>query len=366
MEVSLGGLLKIFESLKKSENSVLGIDIGTSAIKVVQLRKEKERAVLETYGEIATGLYVNLKVGQAAKLSEESVVTALKDLLKEANVKAKTACVAIPLKSSFITVINLPFSPEKNLSKIIELEARRYIPLPVSEVILDWWILPQPVKKEVPKEGERETSQVLLAAIHKDTMNIYKDIIAKLKLEGRAYEIESFSIIRSCLGRETSAVAVLDIGASTIKLAIVDFGVMKASHSINYGSQDLTLALSRSLSIDFSRAEELKREVGLSDLPEHKEIVAVLEPVLDYSFSEAAKFIKDFQKKYQRSVGKVILTGGGSLLKGLTQFAVKRLAVEAELADPFTRIEHPLFLTKSLKEIGANFSVAIGLALREL
>lgn len=371
MEFSLRGLLKIFESLKKSENSVLGIDIGTSSIKVVQLRKEKERAVLETYGEIATGPYVNLKVGQAAKLSEESVVMALKDVLKEANVKAKTACVAIPLKSSFVTIISLPFSPEKNLSEIIQLEARRYIPVPISEVILDWWILPRAMEKNeegLPdgKAGKRETTQVLLVAIHKDTVNIYKDIIAKVNLKARAYEIESFSMIRACLSRETSPVAVLDIGASTTKLAIVDFGVMKGSYSINYGSQDLTSALSRSLNIDFSRAEEMKREIGLSDLPENKEVVAVLEPVLEYSFSEASKFIKEFQKKNQRSIGKVILTGGGSLLKGLVDFAVKKFALEVELADPFAKVEHPAFLSKALKEVGVNFSIAIGLTLREL
>jgi len=366
MEFSLRGLLKIFESLKKSENSILGIDIGTSAIKVVQLRKEKERAILETYGEIATGPYANLKVGQAARLSEELVVMALKDVLKEANVKAKTACVAVPLKSSFVIIINLPFSPEKNLSEIIKLEARRYIPVPISEVILDWWILPQAMEKDIAKEGRKEMAQVLLVAIHKDTVNIYKDIIAKVNLKVNAYEIESFSMIRACLSRETSPVAVLDIGASTTKLAIVDFGVLKGSYSINYGSQDLTLALSRSLNIDFSRAEEMKREIGLSDLPENKEVVAVLEPVLDYSFSEAGKFIKEFQKKNQRTIGKVILTGGGSLLKGLVDFAVKKFSLEVELADPFAKVEHPVFLSKALKEVGVNFSTAIGLALREL
>jgi Tfp pilus assembly PilM family ATPase len=141
---------------------------------------------------------------------------------------------------------------------------------------------------------------------------------------------------------------------------------MKATHSISHGSQELTLALSRSLNIDFSRAEEMKREIGLSDLPEHKEVVSTLEPVLEYIFAEADRFIKDFQKKNNRSVGKLILSGGGSLLKGLIDFSVKKFTIEVELADPFVKVEYPIFLSNAIKGVGVNFSIATGLALREL
>ena len=81
---------------------------------------------------------------------------------------------------------------------------------------------------------------------------------------------------------------------------------MKSSVLINKGSQDLTLALSQSLGVDFAKAEEMKREIGLSDLPEHQDIVVVMEPILDYIFHEAAVFLKDFQNKYGSSVSKVI------------------------------------------------------------
>src|SRR3989344_3833390 len=81
-------------NLDNTGNSILGIDIGTSSIKAVQLRKEKERAVLETYGEISTGPFANLKVGQAAKLSAEKTAEALRDLIREANIKATSAVVA--------------------------------------------------------------------------------------------------------------------------------------------------------------------------------------------------------------------------------------------------------------------------------
>ncbi len=352
--------------------NVLGIDIGSSGIKVVQLRKEKERAVLETYGEIAVGPYNNLAVGQAAKLSEEKAIEVIRDVLKEANVKAKKVVVSIPLKSSFVTVINMPVVDGKDISEMIELEARRYIPISISEVEMDWWVFPEAVDRGLgggsPEEGsdKRKFVKVLLVAIHKDIISKYKDIISRIGLELLSFEVESFSMIRSSIGRETSPVVVIDLGASSVKMAIVDFGMMIAAHSVGKGSQDLTSAISHSLGIDFSRAEEMKREIGLSDLPEHKEIRSIMDPVLAYIFSEVGSVVKDYQGKYNRTVSKVILTGGGSLLKGVSDSAKKQLGLDVELADPFSKTGYPAFLSPSLKKSGPIFSVSLGLALRGL
>ncbi len=366
MDLSFGQLTKSLGSFFKKQDGVLGLDIGTSFIKAVQLRKEKERAILETYGEIAIGPYANLQIGQAAKITQEAAVGAINDVLKEANAKAKKAAVAIPLSSTFITTIDLPLSEESvDISEIVQVEARRHIPVPISEVSLDWWVIPGDFGK-AREDEKKKTTQVLLVAIHKDVLGVYKDIVSAAGLEAEIYEIESFSSIRSCLGKESSATAILDFGASSTKMTIVDYGIIRVSYSINQGSQNLTLALSRSLGIDFSRAEEMKREVGLSDLPEHKEIVKVLEPVLDYIFSEVNRFIGDFQRKSGRSVGKIILAGGGALLKGLIDFSVRRTTIEVGIADPFAKVEYPAFLSKVLKETGASFSTAVGLALRGL
>jgi len=366
MNFSLQGLMKNFKTLLQTKRSVLGVDIGSSAIKVVQLRKEQERAILETYGEVAVGPYAGFKVGQNAKLQTDIAAQALKDVVKESNSKAKLARVGIPLKSSFIKIITLPFEPDKNANDVIAMEARRHIPVPVSEVALDWWVIPKSSAEEDAAGGKGKSADVLLVAIHNDVINEYKEIITKAGLEIAAYEIESFSMIRSAINRGSQTIGVFDIGSSSVKMAVVDYGIMKSSHLVTKGSQELTLALSQSLGVDFERAEEMKREIGLSDLPEHKDIVAVMEPILDHIFYEAGSFLGDFQAKYGRSVSKVILTGGGSLLKGIAAFGVKKLTVEVEYADPFAKAEHPVFLSHVLKGVGANFSVATGLALGEL
>ncbi|MFH0803847.1 MAG: type IV pilus assembly protein PilM [Candidatus Tagabacteria bacterium] len=351
--------------------SIVGIDIGTSSIKIVQLKKEKERAILETYGALATGPYAGLKVGQAARVTEEKTVEMICDLFKESGAKAKDAAVSVSLRNTFVTTIELPGSSKDNLSDIVSLEARRYIPLPISEVILDWWVIPRALESiEEGEDGQppekRDVTEILLVAIYKEAIENYKNVIAKAGLNIQLFEIEIFSAIRSCIGREISPVLLIDLGASAAKMAIVDYGVVRSVHTFDRASQDLTLALSNSLGVDFSRAEEMKQEIGFSSRPENKEIVSIMEPIVQYTFAEASRFIADYRRKHNRSVGRVILTGGGSLIKGLIDIAVKSFGVEVAIGNSFSKVEYPSFLETALKQAGPTFSTALGVAIRGL
>ncbi len=364
-------LSKKFDFFRSASQSIVGVDIGTSSIKIVQLKKEKERAVLETYGALSVGPYASLKVGQAAHLPEAKAVEMIRDLFNESGAKAKDVAVSVGLRNTFVTTIELPAATKSNIGDIVSIEARRYVPLPISEVILDWWVIPQAL--ETPEETgdaatlpKRDVIEVLLVAIYKEAIENYKTLMSKAGLKIKMFEIEVFSAIRSSIGREVSPVLLLDLGASVTKMAIVDYGVVRQVHSLDRGSQELTLALSNSLGIDFGRAEEMKQEIGFSPRPEHKEIVSIMEPIMQYIFSEANKFVVDYRRKYNRSIGKVILTGGGALVKGVTNIGVKSFGIEVVLGDPFSKVEYPAFLHTVLKEAGPTFSTALGLALRGL
>ncbi len=362
---------KKFAFWKVPSQTIVGVDIGTSSIKIVQLKKEKGRAVLETYGALAVGPYANLKVGQASRLPEEKEIEIIKDLLKESGAKAEEAAVSVALRNVFITTIELPKTTKDNIADIIALEARRYIPLSVSEVVLDWWEIPQMKTEETEEQDEnvppkRDVMEVLLVAIYKEAIESYKNLMAKAGLNIQFFEIEIFSALRSSSGGEIFPVLLMDLGASVTKMAVSDYGVVRLVQTFDRGSQDLTLALSNSLGVDFSRAEEMKQEIGFSSRPEHKEIVSVMEPIIHYIFSEANRFAADYRRKYGRSIGRVILTGGGSLIKNLVDAAVKTFGIEVVLADPFSKVEYPGFMQPTLKKIGPAFSTALGLALRGL
>src|SRR3990167_11086166 len=136
---------KIFSKLMSSggDTSVVGVDIGSSAVKFVELRKKGGRAVLGTYGALALGPYDNVSVGQVTKLPNEKIAEALRDVLREANASSRVCGLAIPLSASLLSLIEMPVLDQKQLPQMVPIEARKYIPVPMSDVTLDWWVIPK-------------------------------------------------------------------------------------------------------------------------------------------------------------------------------------------------------------------------------
>ncbi|MFW5853396.1 MAG: type IV pilus assembly protein PilM [Patescibacteria group bacterium] len=354
---------------KKGDDSFLGVDLGSSSVKVIQLRRDKGQAVLETYGELSTGPYSGLSVGQVGKIDTKKLAELMHDLFREANITARQGAMAIPLKSSLITSVDFPKMPEDKIAQMIPMEARKYVPVPVSEVELDWSIIPRKPSDE--PEGnqssvdENNKMEVLIVAIHKDIMKRYQQLASVLGVEVQFLEIETFSAMRSVLRGDLSAMAVVDIGAASTKTVVVDYGAVRLSHTIDKGSQDISASLSRSLGVSFGKAEQIKREVGLLDR-DTGQSTASASPIVEYIFSEVNQVMVNYQKKYNRAIDRVVLIGGGALLKGLMPIAEKNVYAPVELGHPFSRVESPDFMEDILKEVGPGFAVSIGLALRGL
>lgn len=368
-------MANIFEKFSglfsKQSKSVLGIDIGSSSIKVVQISRKNGHAILETYGELALGPYTGKGVGESVSLTEEKVVQAISDMLKEkeVNITTMTSGVAIPFSSSLMAVINLPSVSKKEIEQMVPIEARKYVPVPISEVTLDWYIIPQDKNADVPSEPNTDkpaTSEVLIVALHNDTINKYKNIVTKTGLDVGFFEIEIFSTMRSVLDQEIKPVLIVDMGASSTKLYMVERAILRSSHMIDRGSYDITNELSKSLGISLTDAEYLKRDKGLVGEINGIALKDVASFTLNYLFSEADKFIASYQKKYNKNVERVVLVGGGSALKGVVPFAKNILQTEVVAGDPFAKVVAPAFLEKVLKETGPEFTVAVGAALRRL
>lgn len=365
---------KIMASLipPKVQGGVVGVDIGSAFIKVVELHKKGGKAILDTYGEIALGPLANLEVGQATNLSTDKLVEATSDLFAEANVKSRNLVFSIPLTSTLVTVIEMPDVGDAKLNEMIPIEARKYIPTSVSEVSLSHWIIPKvsrtyvdPDKVEAEKNAPPKVD-VLLAAVHNDVLAKYAEIAKKLGATSTSFEIEIFSTIRSTLGRDTSASMIVDIGAGNTKVAIIEEGVVRSSHLINVGSQDVTLALSRARSVTILEAEETKREYGLTGNLDDPSIAEITRLAIERIFSEASRIMSNYQHEKRVSINRVVLSGGGVLMKGMLELAKKNFETNVVYGDAFEKVEAPAAITPLLKESGPDFAVAIGLALRNL
>lgn len=358
----------------------MGIDIGSSSIKIVQLRKKGGKAVLETYGELSLGPYAGTEIGRATSLPNDKITEALRDLMKEANVTTKSAGLSISTGSSLLSFIRMPDLDQKQLAVMIPIEARKYIPVPITEVALDWWIMPKeetsfsdfekppaPVSSGAPDNIPHEKSvDILLVVIHNDVLNRLNTISAGVGLEASFYEIEIFSSVRSVADQNLESVMIFDMGAGSTKLYVIERGVLRASHTVNRGSQEITLALSHSLGLSVGDAEHIKRTTGISAEQQDKNIREIIVLNLDYIFSETARVMGAYERKYNKNISKIILTGGGSLLKGLLETARARFQTEVVLGDPFSKTTAPAFLEPVLRTAGPEFAVAIGIALRKL
>ncbi|MSU73663.1 hypothetical protein EXS56_00825, partial [Candidatus Kaiserbacteria bacterium] len=279
---------------------------------------------------------------------------------------------------SLVSVLNLPHIQPEQLKRMIPIEARKYIPIPVSEVTLDWFVIPHEEgedsafdRLETKKSPQTTGDEVLLVAIHNDVLKNYQTVAATAALKINFYEIEIFSAIRSAVTHGIAPVLVVDLGAATTKIYVIERGIVRSSHLVSAGGQHMTENLGRSLGWEFEKAERVKRERGLMDSnayspDENDKIKTALLSTLSRVFSEVNRVLLSYGQRYNKNVSRVVLAGGGASLPGLTDAAHASLSAEVEIANPFSHTEAPAFLEAVLREIGPGFVVAVGVALRKL
>ena len=290
------------------------------------------------------------------------------DAIKEGTVVTKNAALSIPSSASLVFIVELPGSvSESELDTIIPTEARKYIPVPISEVALNYWVLPNhDASLDTGVENKQDKTEVLVAAMHNEALSKYKAIAKTAELEADTFEIEIFSEIRAAFGHELSAVLIMDFGASKTKIAIVEYGVVRNFHIVNRGSADITTTISKSMTLPFDRAEDIKRRVGILGEGADKNASDIAQLAVDYILNEASNVIQNFERKYNKPVSKIIISGAGSLLPGFRDLAAKTFRIETISANPFEKVTVPDFVANVLAETGPEFSVALGVALRKL
>lgn len=353
---SLTSFLKNEVSKAPTKSGVLGVDVGSSAIKVVQLKEVKGVPTLETYGELQLGPYEGTDLGRGTHLPERKMTEALIDIIRESGVTTKSVALALSYNSSFTTTILVPTLDQDQIGTMIPIEARKYIPTALSKVTLDWFPL-------AIKEGDKAT-QVLLSATYTEAVARYESIVRGTGSNIAVNEIETFSSIRTLLAPTDSVVAILDCGASATRMYIVVNGVIRKTHSVLLSGVEITQALTEGLSLDFKHAEEIKRIYGLEGKPDDPRVQKIITKSIERGFRELHTVIKRYEEEEKVTVGRVIVSGGGALLRGLLSYAKDMFSHSVVAGDPFSKVAYPAFLEDTLKEAGPSFSVAIGVALR--
>ncbi|MEI7621117.1 MAG: pilus assembly protein PilM [Candidatus Moraniibacteriota bacterium] len=366
----------MFELFKIQKNHFLGIDFGTSAIKVVELSYREQKINLENYGVIDLNSLDN-----STKLSsfKQTLNESLGKLLVKMGIKATAAFVAVPGFSGLITIIDLPSMSQEELTKAIQFEAHKYIPSALDEIALSWEVIAGKVininsnlpsdllaKLQPKKEAENkieEKIKVLLVAAPKKDIEHYDRLVTGVGLEVNAIEIETFSIARALVGTEKGTFLIVDIGSRATNIILVENGIIQINRNIDAGGEEITSAIADAMKISRARAEIFKRSE--KDILNDSES-AIIIPVLDLIVGELRRIMSAYREKNKTvKFEAVILSGGTARMKGMEEYFACLLGEKVQMGNPWRSISignnEVVALTKDL---GGSFTVVLGLALR--
>ncbi len=288
----------------------LGVDIGTSHIKIVEISKFGNRRKLENYGSLPADILYQKPFRTFEKstllLSSNDISRAISAIREEAKIKTRQAIFSIPDFSTFFTNFELPPMTKEELPQAIRYEARQHVPMPLGEVTLDW----QVIEGEVSVKGktlqqqkfgaEQANLKILLVAVPTEVINQYREIAKIAQLELVALEAEVFGLISSLIKEDDKRPIVLvDIGAQSTTCSIVDKRILKISHSFDISGSEFTKVISQGLNVDYRTAENLKIKYGIAGLNNieqgpGKEVKEILLPLVDVILREVEEIFNNF------------------------------------------------------------------------
>ncbi len=366
-------------NLFSSTKSQLGVDIGTSSIKVVELGVEGGRHKLLNYAtyELRGAGGQSDTARTVMDLSDQEIASAIVELVKSSGMKSRDAVASISSFATFATVIQLPYTTEEELAKTVPFEARKYIPVPLDQVVLDWSIVgvpnepaastsaPLQSQAGLPTGQAGTTVEVFLAAVPKDETARYQRIMKAAGLNLVALELENSSLVRAVLGNDLSPTAILSVGGRSTSILIVSKGYERLSHNYEIGGYEMTKAISEALGIDAERAEGLKRRYGVIDSAENKARPALIS-LVDMMVFETKKTIESYEQAHQQPIGRVVMVGGLSNMPGLVQYVKQKLNRDVLLGNVFARLVYPQELAPLVQSLANTLAIAVGAAMRPI
>jgi type IV pilus assembly protein PilM len=334
----------------------VGLDIGSQTIKAIELSREGNKFKLKAAG------VVGYKGVSPEHLEDPkafaTLAGAIKKLIKDTKVSSKEVVTALPEAQVFTRVIKFPLLTDQEVAAAVKWEAEQYIPIPVTEAIIQHQIL------ERNEEATPGYVMILLVAAPRKLVEKYVKVITSASLNCVAVETEFLSLARA-LAPTNQTSLIIDLGARSTDLAIAKNGNLVFSRSIPTAGDALTRAVAQSLGVSPSQAEEYKRTYGLTPGQLEGKVGGALQPILGVISEEIKKAIQYYQSEEKgQPPTSLILSGGGSGIPEIAPFLTKKLGLEVVLGNPFARVVIDPAAAKNLASYAPIYSIAVGLAMR--
>ncbi|MFH1790277.1 MAG: pilus assembly protein PilM [bacterium] len=381
----------------------LGIDIGAGGIKLVELRLEKGRPVLFTYGMTRDthdihSIIPDRKSSTLAKepqgVAKESTLDAEKVpkqeisaetqqkidkyasqislLCKHSRTATKNAVVSLPVSSVFHAIVTLPaLEKPDQLKRMVESEVGKFVPFSLNEMALDYQVLSS--EQEIMKN---KSQRILVNAVPNELIVFYTSIFQKAGLQLISLEPESSALSRSLVGRDSSVVMLIDIGAQRTNFFIIKDSVPITHQSIDFGGNKIDRIIQNILGVEDQMIFNLKSDLFNywsntinSDIEVGERAISIFSPVIEPMIKEIELNLDLYSRQIEESdkkVEKIILTGGTSFLPFFPEYVSKVFKTKCYIGDPWARVVYQQPLKKLLGKNAPGMAVAIGLALRDM
>ncbi|MFW5853550.1 MAG: type IV pilus assembly protein PilM [Patescibacteria group bacterium] len=349
-------LHKLFPPPQFLARPAIGLDISDRSVKFIQLKQRGNNLIPGVLGSraIPAGIIESGRIVNSNQLKK-----ILADLSQELGNPYVWA--SLPEEQAFVFQLELPNMSERELRESIELQLEEHVPLKVSEVVFDFQILSRP-------QDNNNRYLVNVSVLPAEMINNYLQLIKESSWQILGFEIEAQALARAFVPFGDPGVLMLvDIGRTRTSFAIIENGVVVFTSTVaTMGGQNLTASVKKTLGVETTKAEELKRAGGLSRASNNKEVFYALIPAVSSLRDEISQLLDFWQTHYSRpSIDQIILAGGQSSLPGLVEYLASNTGVETVLGNPWTNV---LDFNDFVPELDYNhalrYGTTIGLALR--
>ncbi len=346
---------------------LVGVDIGTHSIKLAHLKPKGKGYQLLNFGimPLRHEAVVDGNIAEA-----EAIVEAIRNLIRMEKITSKDVATAISGQSVIVKRIRVPRMTEQELTEAIPGEAEQHIPFEISDVHIDFQILPTFLD-----EGERADNQmdVLLVAARKTKVRDYSNILTAAGLNPVVVDIDVFALENehevTTASDDLGVVALVDIGATTMNINILKAGSTLFQRDIAIGGHRYTTAIQKALNVDYQEAEALKMGCGLSEKRTQDEILSLMAGVSEEIGEEIQRSFEFFRTTAADEViDRMVISGGCAKIRGLDRFLSNRLGLPVSVADPFRGLYYSekFFDPEYLHDMAPMAAVSVGLALRRM
>lgn len=342
-----------------SPKAFLGLDIGTSAIKVALIKKGSPPSL----GGFAMVPLPEGAIVDGSIADAETVAEFMKEALAQVAGKGSPVHTALSAQNVIVRFINMPVMSRDDLDETIKYEAEQYVPYAIDDVSISFEQLTQ-----VESETGAGQLLILLVVAQKELIGNYMGCLKMAGVVPEVLDVDSLAVLNALhlTIEEQNVVSVIDIGAGTTNISILKEGVLQFNRSIPIAGNNITMVIQNVLKLDFEQAENVKIEEGITvEESDENEVSEVVRTIVEELASEIRRSFDYYKAQYRESqIDKIILTGGSAKLKNIDLFLANELGIEVEIGDPLYDLGVDIPDQEELQEKLLELTVAIGLAMR--